>query len=57
MEYDNNGKLIRLAGKIEKDDSKTSFSITDFEVLTLYVTKVNGKYDCSVGMSKEKEVQ
>jgi hypothetical protein len=57
IEYDRNGRLTRLAGKIEKDDSKTTFSITDFEVMTLSVTKINGKYDCSVGISKEKEVQ
>lgn len=57
IEYDNSGKLIRLAGKIEKDDSKTTFSITDFEVLMLSVTKIDGKYDCSISSSREKEVQ
>lgn len=57
IEYDNNGKLTRLAGKIEKEDSKTTFSLTDFEVLTLVVTKVDGKYNCSIRSSREKEVQ
>jgi beta-lactamase regulating signal transducer with metallopeptidase domain len=57
IEYDGNGKLTRLAGKIEKEGSKTTFSISDFEVLILSVTRKDGKYDCSVGMSKEKDVQ
>jgi len=57
MEYDNSGKLIRLAGKIEKGDSKTTFSITDFETVNLTVTKINGKFDCSVIMSRDREVQ
>lgn len=57
IEYGKNGKLIRLAGKIEKGNSKSTFNISDFEVMTLSVTKNKGKYDCSVWISKDKELQ
>lgn len=42
IEYDKNGRLARLGGKLEKGNSKSTFNLTDFEVLSLMVTKENG---------------
>jgi hypothetical protein len=57
IEYDNSGKLTRLAGKMEKGNCKNNFSLSDFEVLTLVVTKNNGQYNCMILANNQKEVQ
>jgi beta-lactamase regulating signal transducer with metallopeptidase domain len=57
IEYDGNGKITRLAGKMEKGGSKSTFSLSDFEVLTLVVTKNNGQYNCLILANNNKEVQ
>jgi hypothetical protein len=57
IEYDGNGKITRLAGKMEKGDSKSTFSLSDFEVLSLVVTKNNGQYNCLILANNNKDLQ
>jgi hypothetical protein len=58
MKFDKNNKLVRIAGLLSKKNSKTEFTITDFEAVLLQVTKLpDGKYLCSVYDSTNKEDQ
>jgi beta-lactamase regulating signal transducer with metallopeptidase domain len=58
MKFDKDNKLVRIAGLLSKTNSKTEFSITDFDAVVLQVTKQqDGKYQCRVFGTTDKEGQ
>ncbi|MEO5564204.1 MAG: M56 family metallopeptidase [Chitinophagaceae bacterium] len=56
IEYNGKNELVRIAGKMQKDDSKNTFSVSTFEVVTLALVNSDGKYSCRVYVNNQKEV-
>jgi beta-lactamase regulating signal transducer with metallopeptidase domain len=55
VDVDNKNEIVRLAGTIQKGNSKSTFSISGFEVLNFVVTKENDQYACMVYSGAKSE--
>jgi hypothetical protein len=55
IKYNDKKQLTNLSGTLKKENSKSTFSVTDFEVITLLVVKEDGKYSCLVHMADQRE--
>jgi hypothetical protein len=56
VDYNNKNQITHFSGSMKKGNSKSTFSITDFETATLLVTGKDGKYSCLFYYNNEKEV-
>lgn len=56
MNFNDNNELISLSGTMEKGESKNSFCVTDFEILTLMIVKYEGRYSTRVYTNDPKEM-
>jgi len=54
--YNDKGELVSLSGTMKKDDSKSNFTATDFEVLRLIVYKADGHYSIRVSVGKKEVI-
>lgn len=52
----NDGKLISLSGTMKRKDSRSNFSVTDFQKLTLAMTEIDGKVYFKVSTKDQKIV-
>jgi hypothetical protein len=55
IEYNSKNELVSLSGKMVKEGSTSTFSVTGFEVTTLLLLKINGKFSCMVYTDSQKE--
>lgn len=53
--YNAQNELTLLTGFMQKDNSKNTFTATDFEVIKLIIMKSNGKYSLQVNIQDQKE--
>jgi beta-lactamase regulating signal transducer with metallopeptidase domain len=55
-EYNGKGELVSLSGTMKKDDAKSTFSATDFEILRLIMFKQDDHYSLRVSVGKKEVI-
>jgi hypothetical protein len=57
VDFNSKNEITHISGTMKKEGSKSTFSISGFEVITLMVTNDNGKYSCLVYKSDMKDAE